>query len=156
MGEYLGGGEQVGHVHPFVGAVEVGHEARHAGPKGHPAGDVVDVGAAADGNALALSAAVLLITFGQDAQEGGVGADVVGGFQRPLDGKACLGHGGFRDLADGRLCPAQRGTAVKPGLKTGFVEVQQGEGQAQVAGEFIPLGNAQGLAGEVPVGEQPV
>ena len=66
-------------MHPFVGAVEIGDEARHTGPKGHPAGDIVDIGASADGQALALPAAVLLIAFGQDLEEGRVGGNMVGG-----------------------------------------------------------------------------
>ena len=79
-------------MHPFVGAVEIGDEAGHTGPKGHPAGDIVDIGASADGQALALPAAVLLIAFGQDLEEGRVGGNMVGRVQRTLDSAACAGR----------------------------------------------------------------
>ena len=95
-------------MHPFVGAVEIGDEAGHTGPKGHPAGDIVDIGASADGQALAFPAAVLLIALGQDLEEGRVGGNMVGRVQRTLDSEPGLGQGSLRRAADGLLGSTQR------------------------------------------------
>ena len=82
MGEQLGAEHQIAHPHPFVRAVEVGVEAGQGAAEGHAAGDIVDIGAAAGGQALALEAGVLLVPRQKGFDKGAAGRDVVG---RALD-----------------------------------------------------------------------
>ena len=103
LGVDHGGGEQVRDVHALIGAVEVGDEAGHAGPEGHAAGDAVDVGPAADGDAVALPAAVQLVGTGQGLQKWVGGRDVVGRVDLALHGETSSLQGGLGGQADGGI-----------------------------------------------------
>ena len=78
MGKQPGGQQQVAHPHPLVRPVEVGVEPGQGAAEGHAAGDVVDVGAAAGGQALPFQAGVLLVPLQQGLDERAVRGDVVG------------------------------------------------------------------------------
>ena len=156
LGEQLGGQHQGADLHPLVRAVEVGLKPGQGAAEGHAAGDVVDVGSAANGLAFALQAGVLLVPLQQGADEGAVRGDVVGLFLDALKFEAPglerrLGH-----AAAVLLGGAQRGTAVKAALQPGLGNFQQGKGHRQLPGHRLRLGDAQGPALPVAVGEQGV
>ena len=65
-------------IYALVRPVHVGDEARHARTEGHAAGDLVDIGAAAGGDALALAAGVGLIAAQQRGDKLALGGGVVG------------------------------------------------------------------------------
>ena len=61
VGEQLRAQHQIAHPCPLVRPMEVAVEAGQGAPEGHAPGNVVDVGAAAGGQALPLEAGVLLV-----------------------------------------------------------------------------------------------
>ena len=69
MREQLGGQHQVADPDPFVRAMKVAVKAGQGAAESHPAGDVVDVSAAAGGQALPLQAGVLLVPLEQGLDE---------------------------------------------------------------------------------------
>lgn len=77
--EDLAGGEQILNAGVLVGTVHVAVEAGHAAAEGHAAGDIMDVGAAADGQALARAPGIRLITAQQRLHEGRIGVGMVRG-----------------------------------------------------------------------------
>ena len=72
MGKQLGGQHQIADPHPFVRAVEVGVKSGQGAAEGHAAGDVVDIGAAADGQTPPLLPCRLLIASKQGLDKGGI------------------------------------------------------------------------------------
>jgi hypothetical protein len=59
-------------------------KAGHTGPKGHPTGDVMDIGAAAGCDAVALLSAILLIAVKKALHKGRVLRNIVGRIDMPL------------------------------------------------------------------------
>ena len=156
LGEDFGRGELIRDAGVLVRPVHVAVEAGHGAAEGHAAGDVVDVGAAADGQALPLVAGVALVAGEQGLDEGAVRRGVVGGLHLPLGGKAGSGEGGLRDLPAVGLVGAEGDPAVELAGQAGGASLQQGEGQGQGAGDLIRLGHPQGAALGVPMGEEGV
>ena len=154
--EDLAGGEQILNAGVLVGTVHVAVEAGHAAAEGHAAGDIMDVGAAADGQALARAPGIRLITAQQRLHEGRIGVGMVRGVHAALHGEAEFGKGGLRGQLAVLFRGAQGEAAVKTAGEAVLVDLQQGEGQRQRAGDGVGLGDAQSAARAVPVGEERV
>ena len=154
VGEHPGGQHQVADPDALVGTVETGIEAGEGAAEGHTAGDLVDVGAAAGGQALALQAGVLLVALQQGLDEGAVGGGVVGSVLGTLKGEALGLKGGTGHVEAVLLGGAQGHTGVHLAVQAGGGDLQQGEDGGELAGDGILLGNAHALAVAVAVGEQ--
>ena len=126
MGKELGRQHQVGNLHPLVRPVEVGVKPGHGAAKGHAAGNLVDVGAAAGGQALALLPRVLLVPLQQRLHKGGVGGDVVGLLLLALEGEAALFKGGPGHILTVLTGGAQGHPGVKAAGESGLGDLQQG------------------------------
>ena len=156
LGKDLGGGELVGNAGVLVGAVHVAVKAGHTAAESHAAGNIVDVGASANGQALPLVVGVLLVALEQGLDQRGVSGGVVGSVHLAGDGKAKLGKRCLCGGAAVLIAGADGYPAVKLALQASTVDGQQGKGQSQSPGQLIGLGDAQGLAGAVAVGEEGV
>ena len=121
--------------------------------EGHTAGDLVDIGAAADGLAVALFAGVGLVGGKEGADKVGVGIHGVGRPQTALTAPAVAGKFPLHHIHRVLLGGAQRIPGVEDGGKARLRQGQKRQGQGQHARLLVLHGNAQSLPPVVAVGE---
>ena len=109
-------------MHPVVGAGQSAAE-------GNTALDIMDIGAAADGQALTLQSSVLLVGLEQGLHQQGLGGNIVGGehMAAGADFKTALVKVLFDHLADVFFGGADGAAAVKLTLEAGQIKLQLDE-----------------------------